>query len=185
MIMKQIIQVILNLFAEYQSTPKAPKAPKVTKKGHPKKIADIAHIKQWEGLRLKAYMPTAHDVWTIGYGHTRTAKAGMVITEGEAERLLRSDLKWVEDALHELVDVPLSQKQFDALAGLVFNIGAGAFARSTVLKRLNAYDYVGAAEAMMMWVKQRQNGRMVTLKGLVRRRSEEKRLFLEGTDGHS
>lgn len=153
-----------------------PKEPDV-----PTKVKDIDHIKKWEQLRLNAYMPTAHDVWTIGWGHTKTAKKGMSITEEEAERLLRWDLEWVEDTLNDLVKVPLTQKQYDALAGLVFNIGATNFRTSTVLKRLNQKDYLGAADAMLMWNKQRQNGKLKVLKGLVRRRQDEMEMFIDGT----
>lgn len=153
-------------------------APVYTK---PTRVKDIDHIKKWEQLRLKAYLPTQHDVWTIGWGHTATAKKGMVITEAEAEALLRKDLAWVEDTIADLVKVPLTQKQYDALAGLIFNIGRGNFQKSTVLKRLNAYDYAGAADAFLMWNKQRQGGKMVVLKGLVRRREDERAMFIEGT----
>ena len=181
--MNSIIQTILNLVTSLFDAPevKQQKKPKFNAKGQPKRVADIDHIKKWEQLRLKAYLPTPHDRWTIGWGHTGTAEKGMVITEKQAEKLLRSDLKWVEKVIHEFVDVSLTQKQFDALAGLVFNIGQGNFVNSTVLRRLNASDMRGAADAMMMWTKQRQNGKLVELRGLVRRRKEEKELFLNGT----
>lgn len=149
-------------------------------KGQPVRVKNIGHIKQWEGLRLKAYMPTPHDRWTIGYGHTRTAKYGMVITEAKAEKLLRDDLAWVRKTISDLVDVPLTQNQYDALAGLIFNIGRTNFANSSVLRRLNASDIQGAADAFLMWDKQRQNGRLVVLKGLVRRRRQEREMFLHG-----
>lgn len=147
----------------------------------PTKVQNIDHIKKWEGLRLNAYLPTPNDKWTIGYGHTKTAHKGMVITEARAEELLRGDIAWVEAAIHKLVKVKLTQNQFDALAGLIYNIGEGAFARSTVLKLLNTGDYQGAADAFMMWTKQRnkKTGKMETLQGLVNRREDERRLFLK------
>ena len=150
-----------------------PSKPQVTPKG----VRDIDHIKKWEALRLKAYLPTPNDVPTIGYGHTKTAKMGMVITEKDAERLLRADLDWVEEALEELVEVPLSQPQYDALASFVFNIGRTGFAKSTLLRKLNASDYVGAAEEFPRWNKQKGK----VLKGLTRRRTDEREMFLRGT----
>lgn len=138
---------------------------------------NIDHIKRWEQLRLVAYMPTPNDVPTIGYGHTGTARMGMRITEAEAERLLRQDLDWVEDTIHDLVKVPLSQPQFDALASFIFNIGRSQFSTSTLLRVLNASDYVGAAKQLPRWNKQKGK----VLRGLTRRRADEKMMFLKGT----
>lgn len=143
------------------------------------RIRNVDAIKKHEALRLTAYLPTKDDVWTIGYGHTRTARRGMVITEAQAEELLRQDLAWVEDVIDRFVKVPLTQNQHDALGSLIFNIGGGAFSKSTVLRRLNAGDYKGAADAFLMWDKQRDRttGKMNTLRGLTRRRQEERAMF--------
>lgn len=148
----------------------------------PSRVERIDLIKKHEGLRLKAYLPTPYDVWTIGYGHTSTAYEGMVITEKKAEKLLRADLKWVRDVLAKEVKVPITQEQYDALASFVFNLGGANFRNSTLLRKLNAYDYVGAADEFLRWNKQRQGGRMVVLLGLTKRRTEERALFLEGTE---
>lgn len=177
--MAEFIKALLEFLVKLLS--QSPKTPKVQGNSQPTDVADLTHLKSFEELRLKAYLPTKHDVWTIGWGHTATAYQGMEITEKEAEALLRSDLAWVRKAIKDLVKVPLSQLQYDALAGLIFNIGRPNFESSTVLKRLNAYDYVGAADAFLMWDKQRQNGKLVVLKGLVRRRAEESAMFLKGT----
>ena len=151
--------------------------------GAPTRVHDLDHIKAWEALELKAYKPTPDDVWTIGWGHTKTAKRGMVITEEQAEELLRFDIAWVEDTIADLVKVPLTQKQYDALASLIFNIGRPNFTNSTVLRRLNQKAYKGAAEAFLMWDKQRgKDGVLRPLKGLQRRRQDERRMFLDGTD---
>lgn len=138
------------------------------------KVHNIDIIKKHEGLRLEAYLPTPNDVWTIGYGHTHTTKQGMKITAGQAESLLRKDIAWVEKAVNKLVVVPLTQNQFDALASLVFNIGENGFANSTLLRLLNAGDYEGAANQFLRWNKQKG----VALKGLTKRREEERKLFL-------
>ena len=137
------------------------------------KVHNIDIIKKHEGLRLEAYLPTPNDVWTIGYGHTHTTKQGLKITEGQAESLLRKDITWVEKAVNTLVVVPLTQNQFDALSSLVFNIGEGAFSSSTLLRLLNAGDYEGAANQFLRWNKQKG----VALKGLTKRREEERKLF--------
>ena len=139
------------------------------------RIKNINAIKEHEALRLTAYLPTKNDVWTIGYGHTKGVKEGMVITEAQAEKFLREDIAWVEDVIDSTVKVPLTQNQRDALGSLIFNIGGTAFANSTVLRKLNEKDYKGAADAFLMWCKQKG----VVLKGLVRRREQERKLFNE------
>lgn len=131
-------------------------------------------IKSYEGLKLEAYLPTPIDVPTIGYGHTKTAYMGMKITEVGATELLKSDLAWVEAVVNKEVKVPLTQPQYDALCSFVFNLGGTNFKRSTLLKLLNAGDYVGAADQLLRWDKQ---GATV-LRGLTRRREAERALFL-------
>lgn len=104
-----------------------------------------------EGLRLKAYKDTK-GIWTVGVGHTGPEVVeGLVITKEKAHELFQKDVTWAEDAVNA-VKVPLSQNQFDALVSFVFNVGAGAFKRSTMLKMLKAGDYVGAAKQFDRWV---------------------------------
>jgi len=177
--MQNFIKLLLDLLAEFlgaftRPLEKAPSAPEAPGRMRTK---NIDHIRQWEALRLTAYMPTPNDVWTIGYGHTGSAKKGMVITERQAEDLLRKDLRWVENTIHDLVKVPLTQLQFDALASFIFNIGRTQFARSTMLRKLNAYDYAGAANEFLRWDKQAGK----TLRGLTRRREDERQMFIKGT----
>jgi lysozyme len=110
-----------------------------------------------EGLKLKAYQDSVR-VWTIGLGHTSAAgppkvTPGMTITAERAEEIFRTDAQTFRKEVIGLVTVPVNQHQFDALSSFVFNIGSSGFKRSTVLKRLNAKDYAGAAEAMLMWNK--------------------------------
>jgi len=176
-----LISVIIKLLAAiFGGSTRAPKpvdktTPKPAPTGKVRKIKNIDKIKEHEGLRLEAYLPTPNDVWTIGYGHTSTAKKGMVISEEQAEALLRKDIAWVEDAINKNVVVPLNQNQYDALASLIYNIGAGAFSKSTLLRLLNMGDYEGAANQFPRWNKQKGK----VLKGLTRRREEERQLFLE------
>ncbi|MBL5829218.1 lysozyme [Serratia fonticola] len=131
-------------------------------------------IKQFEGLRLRAYQCSA-NVWTIGYGHTAGVGEDDIITEEQAIFLLRQDVAEGEMVVNQHMNVLLTQNQFDALVSLVFNIGAGNFRASTLLKKLNIRDYDGAAKEFLRWVN--AGGKM--LPGLVRRREAESRLFLE------
>jgi lysozyme len=137
-------------------------------------INGLRLIKDFEGCRLHAYRDSA-GVWTIGYGHTPGVKQGDVIDKVEAEGLLLEDSLIAEDAVNRLVKVHLSQYQFDSLVSLVFNIGETAFARSTLLRKLNAGDYHGAAEEFSRWVHGGEDKHIVM--GLVGRRRKEQSLF--------
>lgn len=143
------------------------------------KTVNIEVIKKHEGLELKAYLPTPHDVWTIGYGHTKGVKPGQAVTKEQAEVFLREDLVQAEGVVNAMVKVELKQNQFDALVSLVFNIGAGNFSKSSVLRFLNAGRYTDAADSFRLWNKQRQGSKMVELQGLTKRRKEERELFLK------
>jgi lysozyme len=130
-------------------------------------------IKSFEGMELEAYQDTV-GVWTIGYGHTKTAEPGMVITEAKAEELLRQDLEEFEEAVTEAVQVSINSNQFSALVSFCFNLGADSLFQSTLLKLLNQGDFQGAADQFPRWNKA---GRQV-LEGLTRRRKAERALFL-------
>jgi len=138
----------------------------------------IELIKKYEGLRLDAYRCPAGKL-TIGYGHTGDdVKPGMTINKEMAELLLKQDLTVFEKAINELVKIKLTQNQFDALLSLVYNIGIGNFKKSTLLKLLNENKILEAGEEFMKWTKARQPGGLKELPGLVKRRAEEKTLFL-------
>jgi len=130
-------------------------------------------IQRHEGLRLKAYLCPA-GVPTIGYGSTRGVKMGDEITRAQATELLMADIERFEDAVRRAVEVTLNQHEFDALVSFAFNVGAGALQRSTLLRKLNAGDRQGAADELLRWT--RGGGRV--LPGLVRRREDERALFL-------
>jgi len=129
-------------------------------------------IKHFEGLRLHAYQCSAH-VWTIGYGHTAGVQPGDNIIAEQADAFLRQDITESERNVGRYVTAPLTQGQFDALVSFVFNLGAGNLHSSTLLKKLNAGDYSGAAEEFPRWV----NAGGKKLPGLVQRREAEKALF--------
>lgn len=134
-------------------------------------------IKEYEGLRLHAYQDS-DGVWTIGWGHTGDVQAGDVITAHQAEVLLAADVAVAEAAVRRLVTAPLTQGQFDALVSFVFNLGAGRLKGSTLLTKLNARDYAGAAAEFGRWTKGTVAGRKVTLPGLVKRRAAERAMFV-------
>ena len=132
-------------------------------------------ICSFEGLELKAYDDSV-GVWTIGYGTTVIngvrVKKGDICTVEQAKSYMASDLKKFEAAVNK-VTVALNQNQFDALVSLTYNIGTGAFADSTLLKKLNSGDYKGAAAQFDVWVK--AGGKR--MQGLVNRRAVERKLF--------
>jgi len=130
-------------------------------------------IKSFEGLELEAYLCPA-NVWTIGYGHTKGVKKGDKITKEQAEKLLEEDLAFFRNGVKRLVKVALNKNQFGALVSFAYNLGLGSLESSTLLKKLNAGDYQGAADQFPRWNKSK--GKVLT--GLVRRREAERAVFL-------
>ena len=133
----------------------------------------IEMIKAHEGLVLYAYPDpgTGGEPWTIGYGHTKGVTPGMRISEEQAEVFLREDLAGFEQAVLNLVPIPLTQSEFDALVSFCFNVGVHALETSTLRKRL-------LADEPRCWVYQKEmprwnKGGNGVLEGLVRRRQEE------------
>ena len=129
-------------------------------------------IQDWEGYRSKAYLCSA-GVWTIGWGHTATARRGMRIDKNEGQRLFNKDIQVYVNAVNRLVSVPLNQNQFDALVSFCFNLGAGALSSSSLLRELNSGNYFSAAN----WFERYVYGGGRKLEGLIRRRKAEKKLF--------
>jgi len=141
-------------------------------------------IKSFEGYhralqdgRCIAYRCPA-GVWTLGWGATDGVKEGMIWTRDEAEAALRRELAKFEAGVIRLTTVPLNQNQFDALVSFTYNVGLGAFEKSTLRRKLNAGDLRGAASAFKLWNK--GGGRV--LPGLVNRRAREATLFLTPVD---
>ncbi len=135
--------------------------------------AGLQIIKDSEGLRLEAY--NLGGQWLIGYGHSRTARSGMKISEAQAEALLREDVKDAEDGVRKAVTVSVNRNQFSAMVSLAYNLGVGGFGRSTVLSALNAGDYNGAADAFLNH--NRAGGKVN--EHLTHRREKERALFLK------
>jgi lysozyme len=137
-------------------------------------------IRESEGLRLKAYPdPGSGGIpWTIGYGHTKGVKKGDTCTIEQANAWLADDMAEAFAIVDKAVKVPLTDKQRDALCSFVFNVGGGAFQKSTMLKLLNQGKYSEAAAQFPRWTF--ASGK--SMRGLVIRRGKERALFLSGTN---
>lgn len=168
----EVSTINAGLIAARAGTLNIPPAPRA---GRQIGAAGLALIKEFEGLELKAYLCPA-KVWTIGYGSTGPhVTPGQVITEAQAEARLQRDLDRFEDAVARAAP-GATQAQFDAMTSLAFNIGIGAFLKSSVLRLHKAGEHRAAAEAFGMWVK--GGGRV--LPGLQRRRAKEADLYRRG-----
>ena len=136
-------------------------------------------IKHFEGFSPDPYLCPA-DVPTIGYGatygfdHKRITMGHCPISLEEGEALLAQELGSVERSVRRLVQVALTQNQFDALVSFTFNLGSGRLQSSTLRSKLNRENYEGAADQFPKW---RKAGGKVLL-GLVKRRAVERKLFL-------
>ena len=133
-------------------------------------------IKNFEGCELEAYPDpaTGGEPITIGYGHTGGVKLGEVITQEQADEYLISDVKRFADAVNQMVTVPITQGEFDALCSFAFNLGIGNLRNSTLLRKLNSGNKDSAANQFLVW--NMAGGRVMA--GLTRRREAERTLFL-------
>lgn len=129
-------------------------------------------IADFEGFRAKAYLCPA-DVWTIGYGHTGGVKAGMVISQDEAEKILWTDVLRLKNAIAPLVNVEVTQGQFIALLSFTYNVGIGNLSKSTLLRELNKGNFVNAGNEFARWIYVNKQ----PLKGLMDRRAKEREIF--------
>ena len=139
----------------------------------------VPFIKSHEGCRLTSYRDPA-GIWTIGYGSTRLLSGNpmiknICISQEGAVHLLEHTLEGFHEILCDLVAVPVTRGQYIALMDFAYNAGTGALEKSTLLRKLNAGDESGAAKEFSKWIY--ASGKK--LPGLVRRREEERRLFLK------
>src|SRR3990167_3050471 len=144
----------------------------------------ISLVKESEGCKFEAYLDPI-GIWTIGYGKTSCVEEGMTCIEEQAEDWLKDDLQVAANIVNSIVKVPLNQNQFDALCDFVYNVGPGKPGKkqgfvclkngqpSTMLRKLNAGDYAGAAGQFRYWI----NAGGMKLNGLVKRRKKEEELF--------
>lgn len=159
---------------------------KLAKPGAPAALSEegVRFIAQFEGWAEKPYNDPANHC-TIGFGHllhhgpctASDAQEWGRISKEKGYELLRQDAAVAIKAIKQAVKVPLNQNEFDALVSFVFNVGSGAFASSTLLKKLNAGDRKAAADELLRWVY--AGGKV--LPGLQRRRQAERQLFLRAS----
>ena len=140
----------------------------------------IQTVGGFEGLRLYAYKDVV-GIWTACYGETKGIKPGMKFSKEECNNMLVDSLIEHEHGMRKCLANPdgLPVKTYVAGLSLTYNVGIGAFCKSTMRKKLNAGDLRGACEELMKWTK--AGGRVI--KGLVNRRVAERKLCLEGLSG--
>ena len=133
----------------------------------------LALARTFEGCRLAAYRDSAGTL-TIGYGHTDGVQDGDTCTPEQAEFWLNSDMTAAGLWVSRYVTTELTQNQFDALSDWVFNLGAGNFEESSLLRYVNARQFDAASEEFPKWF----HAGGVVLPGLVSRRAAEQQLFV-------
>jgi lysozyme len=144
----------------------------------------LSLIESFEGLRLNPYLDDA-GIPTIGYGcitypsGRKVSMGDAPITEQDALNYLAWQVNERVSAINHMVQVPINQNQFDALASFAYNEGVGALQSSTLLRLLNAGNTSGAADQFLVWDKVRVDGQLVENDGLLHRRHIERTLFLE------
>lgn len=138
----------------------------------------VDFTKEYEGFSATPYKDSG-GVWTVGYGHTSTAKKyiGSSISEQKGEDLLMIDLSFTSVSVNQLVTSTLNQNQFDAICDWTFNLGSGTLKKSTLLKCLNSSQFDLVPKELRKWVFVKENDVPTVEPGLVRRREAEVELF--------
>jgi GH24 family phage-related lysozyme (muramidase) len=138
----------------------------------------VADIGLREDCRLVAYRCPA-GVPTIGWGETVGVTMDMRWTADQADaRFFQQGTRYARK-VEAMLDVPANENQLGALVSLAYNIGLGALAKSTVLRKHNAGDFEAAARAFGLWNKARVNGQLTVLRGLTTRRAAEAAMYLK------
>lgn len=142
----------------------------------------LRHIANEEGCRLKSYQCSAH-VWTAGLGHTQGVTPDTVLTEQEVANYFVKDVATAERLVNQRITQEPSQGEYDMMVSFVYNLGAGNFSRSTLLKKFNQGDHVGACNEYPRWVF--VDGKDCRLEqsncaGIPKRRNKEKQVCLNG-----
>ncbi len=122
-----------------------------------------------EGYSDQAIIPIKDDVPTLGFGSTEGVKLGDKTTPVKALNRALQDIQKYEGAVKKCVVVPLHQYEYDTYINLAYNIGTGAFCRSTLVKKLNSTDYAGACQEILRW----DRAKGIKIKGLTVRRQAE------------
>ena len=138
-------------------------------------------VKEFEGFSAQAYLDTS-GLPVVGYGQTkingRTVNMGQYITQVQADAALQQELDHLQNVVLSHVKVDLNPHQLAALTSLVYNAGMRIVTNSTLIRKLNAGDYAGAAREFPRWNKANQGGSLVVFPGLTKRRIAEQQLFL-------
>lgn len=145
--------------------------------------AGLDLIKRAEGFEPATYVDPV-GILTIGYGTTAAAgvgiipRMGMRISEAQASKYLEAALEKFWADIAPAIKRPINENEKAAFLSLAYNIGPGAFKGSTALRKFNAGDKQGAADAIQFWNKGTVKGQKIVLAGLVKRRADERWLFL-------
>lgn len=139
----------------------------------------LALIRKWEGCKLTAYKDVA-GVWTIGYGHTEDVKEGDTCTPEQAEYWLCEEVEWFQKGVLGSCKIPPNSNQLTALVSFTYNLGLGNLRQSTLLKKHNASNFIGAANEFLRWDKVRdpETKRFRSVSGLLARRKGERLIYL-------
>jgi len=132
-------------------------------------------LKSFEGCKLAPYKDIG-GIWTVGYGHTgQDVIPGQPWTQEQVDNCLSQDLSKFEKGVESLLAVPFNENEFSALVVFSYNVGLNALKNSTLLKKLNMVDKLGAADQLLLWNKVNKQ----PIAGLTRRRQAERTLFLK------
>lgn len=141
----------------------------------------IELVKSFEGFRSYAYIDSS-GLPVIGYGQTvvngTTAQLGQFISRSQADRALEQELGHIQKLVKAKIEVDLNPYQLGALTSLVYNAGTIVITDSTLSRKLNAGDYIGASNEFVRWNKANRGGELVEFPGLTKRRLAEQKLFL-------
>ncbi len=150
---------------------------------HPRVVrSTIDFAARFEGLRRRAARLPGGG-WTLGYGHSASAREGVEVDEADARALLAWDLSRAAAVIDACVFAPLGRNQFDALCDFSWNVGEASFRTSDVVRRLNGGDPLRAAAALELWRRAEVEGTSLVVDAVVRRRAAERALFLTPDDG--
>ena len=139
--------------------------------------AGLDLIKEFEGCDLCVYKDVEGNP-TIGYGHLiLPGEKFNIISPQEAEALLAKDVEETALCIWPMIKQPLTENQFSALVCFAYNVGPKALVNSTLLRKVNAGDFTGAAAEFLRWNKARIKGKLKPVAGLTRRRAAEAKLF--------
>lgn len=145
----------------------------------PISLEGVRLIAESEGCRLEAYLCPA-GVPTIGWGHTAGVRLGDTCTQEQADAWLLTDLSLLAGQVRALLKVDANPSQLGAMVSMSYNVGVGAFAGSSVLKRHNVGDFAGASRIFGLWVNitDPATKKKIRNEGLARRRAAEAALYL-------